>query len=1066
MGKKTARGRGHQGGRKPPKGARRFKGGRVAPRAEQLHFPDDVQAVVCELLCDLRLPTTTDTLARRKLEKYKKEPRKVLKALEARRCGARHEAFGVAPPTPPPVRKEGRVRLNLAAETVNCKSGKRSRGAARLLVVDRADDVTKLLAKAKTLLKTKRAPRVAYVADTGLELRDTRGVEDGTLLCVSDDAPAPEPPKAPEQALELGSPAAWDGLALTATTPREEAVAPSREEAVAPPREEAVAPSPSPAENRGAAPVRIDAGRKAAMDAIRERLPAHAFRARILDAVRANRVVVVAGATGCGKSTQIPQFLLEDAAARVVVTQPRRVAAVSLAERVHGERAERVALGEGSVGYSVRLDVRRSAATRLEFVTVGVLLRRLQRPDGLADVTHVVVDEAHERDVLTDFLLVALKTKTLPTTSVKLLVMSATLDAGLFASYFGGAAAVEIPGRLHPVQHRFADACARRVAEAATGSRRARDAWRRLGAARLPAAGDDGLTPLVDGPLDVDAVAALVAAIHETDADASNAILCFVPGAAEVDKLCRAVARDLRRATVVPLHGSLPPRDQRRAFQRPPKDSRKVVVSTNVAETSITIDDVVHVVDTGRAREIRYNAASGVASLSEVRVARAATTQRAGRAGRVKPGTCWHAYPEADLGVLPAHAAPEMLRTPLQDLVLQVLKLGLGGPREFLGAAPQPPPTRAVDAALDDLLAIGCVARVGGEEVADDDDESSSDDDENPHGDDGELFSFSSAMLAESSHDEEDDEEDAPIEDDRWLLTPLGEHVASLPVDCRVGKLLIYGCVFGCADACLTAAAGMSLARGLWRAPPQLRREASLAKKRLAQGDGSDLLAAVRAHEAASALDAEARRRFCRDNFVDERALQEIGGLRRQFRSHLVDAGLLDADAPRRPLADALALVRGLLVAGLNPHVARKDREAPDASLRCKGNQRWWVHPQSVNFELLGGRGDARKPRYVVYNARLKTSKPYLLDTSLASPAALCLFGGSLRRTLKGTYLVLDGWLPFRATDHAQLALLALRREVDALVLATVAGHASRASLAPTAKAVRDVLALLASADM
>ena len=145
------------------------------------------------------------------------------------------------------------------------------------------------------------------------------------------------------------------------------------------------------------------------------------------------------------------------------------------------------ALGEGSVGYSVRLDRRTSAATRLEFVTVGVLLRRLQRPDGLADVTHVVVDEAHERDVLTDFLLVALKTKTLPTTSVKLLVMSATLDAGLFASYFGGAAAVEIPGRLHPVQHRFADACARRVAEAATGSRRARDAWRRLGAARLPA---------------------------------------------------------------------------------------------------------------------------------------------------------------------------------------------------------------------------------------------------------------------------------------------------------------------------------------------------------------------------------------------------------------------------------------------------------------------------------------------------------------------------------------------------------------------------------------------------
>ena len=247
-------------------------------------------------------------------------------------------------------------------------------------------------------------------------------------------------------------------------------------------------------------------------------------------------------------------------------------------------------------------------------------------------------------------------------------------------------------------------------------------------------------------------------------------------------------------------------------------------------------------------------------------------------------------------------------------------------------------------------------------------------------------------MLAESSHDEEDDEEDAPIEDDRWLLTPLGEHVASLPVDCRVGKLLIYGCVFGCADACLTAAARMSLARGLWRAPPQLRREASLAKKRLAQGDGSDLLAAVRAHEAASALDAEARRRFCRDNFVDERALQELGGLRRQFRSHLVDAGLLDADAPRRPLADALALVRGLLVAGLNPHAARKDREA--RTRRCGARQPALVGPPAVRqLELLGGRGDAPKPRYVVYNARLKTSKPTSWTRARVARGALPLRG-------------------------------------------------------------------------
>ena len=1050
MGKKTARPHG-RGANKKTKGARQFKGMKAAPRAEVLHFPDDVQALVCELLCDLRLPTTTDTLARRKLQKYKGEPRKVLRELEKQRRGHQREAFGVAPPPPPAQEKKtGRVRLNLAAETVNCKSGKRTRGAPRLLVVDRADDVKKLLAKAKTLLKTKRAPRVAYVADSGLDLGDTRTVEDGTLVCVSDESPAaPEPPRA-EAGMELGSPAAWDDLE-TPPQPRED-----------------VSHAPAPLlVQRDATPIAVDVSKKAAMDVIRAQLPAVQHRARVLDAVGAHRVVVIAGATGCGKSTQIPQFLLEDETAHVVVTQPRRVAATSLAERVHAERAEQVKLGQGSVGYSVRLDVRRSARTRLEFVTVGVLLRRLQRADGLARVTHVVVDEAHERDVLTDFLLVALKTKTLPSTNIKLLVMSATLDAGLFTRYFAGAVAVEIPGRLHPVTHRFARDCARKVAECSRGSRRARDAWKRLHERKLVPA-DDGLTPLVDGPLDIEAVSALIAAIDGGDADASNAILCFVPGAAEVDKLCRAVKRDVKGATVVPLHGSLPPRDQRRAFQRPPQGSRKVVVSTNVAETSITIDDVVHVVDPGRAREIRYNAASGVASLSEVRVARAATTQRAGRAGRVKPGTCWHTYPEDDLRALPAHAAPEMLRTPLQDLVLQILKLRLGGPRAFLAAAPQPPSKPAVDAALNDLRAIGCVAREDEDvEVEVDAASSSDDDDENPHGNDGELFSFGgAALLGESDEDEEsEEEEDAVISDDGWLLTPLGEHVASLPVDCRVGKLLIYGCVFGCADACLTVAAGMSLARGIWRAPPQLRREAALAKQRLARGDGSDLLAVVRAHEAAQVLEGDSRRQFCRDHFVDERALQELAGLRRQFRRHLVEAGLLAEDAPTKPLADALALVRGLLVAGLNPHIARKDREASDSSLRCKGNQRWWCHPQSVNFELLGGKGD-RKPRYVVFNARLKTSKPYLLDTSLASPAALCLFGGSLRRTLKGTHLVLDGWLPFKATDHAQLALLALRREVDALVLATVSGHASRASLAPTAGAVKGVLALLASAEM
>ena len=1034
----------------------------AAPRAMPLHFPEQAQHLVCELLCDLRLAELdADDDERSRLERYKRSPHKVLKELETARHCPSAAAAAAAPPPPraaPAAKLSGRVRLNLCREA---KGGKG--GGAKLLVVERSDDVDVLLKKAKKLLSTKREPKFAYEEATGLELRDTRTIENDTRVCVADALPSaapPPPPPPPEKrrGVKLGSSRAAAAL--------EDAPDPNDR----PPSFELAAGPPLP-------PAAVDGAAAAAMAEQRAKLPAYRARGELRAALAAGPVAVVAGATGCGKSTQVPQLLLEDADAdgrrcKVVVTQPRRVAAVALAERVAAERGEACRLGDGDVGYSVRLERRGSSRTRLEFCTVGVLLRRLQR-GGAFDATHVVVDEAHERDVLTDFLLVVLKTRVLPACpGLKVVVMSATLNAALFADYFGGAAVLDIPGRLHDVAVRYVDEAAALVKKhPAKASRRALEAANRHAKppASIPEAGDDGLAPAVDGPIDVDFVCAVVAAAAAAATNDDGAILVFAPGAAEIDNLVRELRRSLGDgAWVLPMHGGLTSRDQHRVFQRPPPGARKVVVATNVAETSITIDDVDCVVDLGRVKELRYVSATDVSALAEVYTSRAAATQRAGRAGRVRAGACYRLYPRKlhDEG-LPAHTAPEMLRTPLADVVLKVLRLGFGGPQAFLAGALQPPRPESVDAALRDLVAVGAVA--GGappEEVR----EASDDDDDEAPEQDGDLFSLGAGvqglLMGDSSDDSDGDDDGAAPADDgeAWVLTPLGRHVADLPMDCRVAKLLIYGAIFGAAEPCLTLAAGMSLPKGVFVAPFHKRKEAAAAKRRFARGSESDLLAVVGAYEARGALDRRDVPGFCRDHFLHMAALGDLTGLRNQFRGHLRDAGLL-GDEEAVTLDETSSLLRGLLCAGLYPHVARLAGDAPH--LKCRDRSKWWCHPQSLNFETLAPRGKLkeRKTTYVVYNARLKTSKPYLLDTSVVHPLALLLFGGALRESLDGTRVVLDGWLPFKATKHAQLAVLALRGEIDALLAAAVdadarARPAAEAQRRLVVAAVRNLLAM------
>ncbi|CAM9660312.1 unnamed protein product [Chrysoparadoxa australica] len=288
---------------------------------------------------------------------------------------------------------------------------------------------------------------------------------------------------------------------------------------------------------------------------------------------------------------------------------------------------------------------------------------------------------------------------------------------------------------------------------------------------------------------------------------------------------------------VFPLHSSLSSREQRAIFKKMPRGVRKVVVSTNIAETSITIEDCTHVIDSGRVKELRYSAASGFSSLLEVWVSHASGMQRAGRAGRVRAGRCWRLYPEVFWETsMPEHTLPEMRRTPLEELVLQVMVLELGSPSEVLGRAVEPPPPAMIQVAcLTSLL----------------------------------LLSLISANVPH--------------------LTPLGYHLAHLPVDSRVGKLLIYGCIFRCLDPILTVAAALS------SQPPFLRPFNDMgradAAKRAFAADKSDHLAVVQAYQAWSNAKASGGRsniwQFCRDNFLSSSALDLMERLREQFLQQL-----------------------------------------------------------------------------------------------------------------------------------------------------------------------------------
>ncbi|KAF7302730.1 Dead deah box [Mycena chlorophos] len=748
----------------------------------------------------------------------------------------------------------------------------------------------------------------------------------------------------------------------------------------------------------------------------RKKLPAFSAKEDFLKMLHSNRVVVVVGETGCGKTTQLPQFILDDliasgkgSTASIIVTQPRRLSAISVAARVASERIE-----DGSVGYAIRGESKQTKQTKLLFCTTGVVLRRLGSGDSLDHVSHIVVDEVHERSVDGDFLLLELRELLNRHPTLKVVLMSATINHETFIAYFGGAPLLTIPGFTHPVQDIYLEDIVPLIQYRPSATRFSRkesaDVLKAFREQQKAQGLDDATISAIQTisrseRLDYKLIAEVVRHIITTPSNKRGGILIFLPGVPEIRQCMDAMRGTLPggQADIFPLHANLSSDEQRRVFPRSSK--WKVIAATNVAETSITIDDVIYVVDAGKVKETQYDTDTGMSRLVETYITRAAGRQRRGRAGRTQPGFCYKLYTRQDELNWGKFPVPEILRVPLESISLTVKVM-----REdedvklFLSRAIDPPAVSAMEAAWTVLEELGAVDLQG-------------------------------------------------------KLTPLGRHMSSLPVDLRLAKMLILGTVFQCLDPVLTIAAALS-SKPLFLTPMDKKEEASQARLRFATA-GSDLLTDLNAYNACVDLRSQGKSHhavsdFCEENFLSPATVRDITTMRNDFLGSLADIGFIPLHSkPDTPQLNSNSentnLVKAVVLGGLWPRIVRVhlpqsaikfDRVSagtvqrenlakefkffdirgggaagPGKRPAGKGggsDDRVFLHPQSVLFDVA-----TWKSPFLVYFNKHQTSKVFLRDATEVPLYAILLFGGPVTINhvaggvvvgAKGTTISLRAW--------------------------------------------------------
>ncbi|XP_055837370.1 ATP-dependent DNA/RNA helicase DHX36 [Episyrphus balteatus] len=749
----------------------------------------------------------------------------------------------------------------------------------------------------------------------------------------------------------------------------------------------------------------------------RKSLPATQQEDVILNAINNNQIVLIVGSTGCGKTTQIPQFILDHfietsrgSRCQIVCTQPRRISAITVAERVAYERNEN--LGK-SVGYSIRLQgVYPRPNASILYCTTGTLLRRMETDPLLFELTHIILDEIHERSVETDMLMGLLK-KILPyRKEIKVVLMSATVSQSDFQRYFDGCCTIEIEGTLFDVEDRYLEDVLQE-----TGFRHFEAQRKQTRHGRFSKKNDfnkgmefqsiiepyarairnkydrhvlDSIRNPNSEEFNLELVENLIFYICERKPP--GAILVFLTGFDKISKLNASLqnSRHYRRNNhlIFTLHSSMQTIDQKSVFNRPPNGVRKIILSTNIAETSVTIDDVVYVINCGKIKQTDYDVELNLQTLGEQWVTIANAQQRRGRAGRVQPGICYNLYTRARERLLDAVPSPEIVRSKLEGVLLNLKLLHINDVAGFMRTLLDCPNEKAIELGISLLKRINAL-------------------------------------------------------DENETITPLGMHLARLPVDPQMGKMILMGTLFRCVDPITTVASAISY-KDPFYLPLGKEKQVDAAKKRLSNDTKSDHLMIVNViNEYRRAQQYNAERHFCFDNFVSQSVVSQLERMKKQFCELLEGASFAESSDPRAQElninSNNYTLLRAVIAAGLYPNMAyirklrrSRNRVQPVIQMSTPTDRSVKFHPTSVNSTE-----PSFDSHYFTYFLKRKSTNVCLLDSTMVFPMALIIFGDGIKCGVneKGsTFVSVADYLYFKSDPITNQIITRLRTSLGLLL--------------------------------
>uniref|UniRef100_A0A1B6EDU7 RNA helicase n=1 Tax=Clastoptera arizonana TaxID=38151 RepID=A0A1B6EDU7_9HEMI len=748
----------------------------------------------------------------------------------------------------------------------------------------------------------------------------------------------------------------------------------------------------------------------------RKKLPAFKMMKEISDTITSNQVVVISGETGCGKTTQVAQFILDNeiqmgngSITYIVCTQPRRISAISVAERVAEERCE--VIGMNSVGYQIRLESKLpNSRGAILYCTTGILLKKLAEDPALLDVSHLILDEIHERDTLSDFVITILKDVLPKRSDLKLILMSASLNAESFSRYYNNCAMLHIPGITFEVKQyyledvlemtKYGGRLKEKISVTSKRNRKKKqeqqdysnmiEPYIRL--CELEKKYSKTTLKLLENmnieEIDLEMIVDLVEYICYNKND--GAILIFLPGWDKISQLHSLLQESQllkrKQCLFIPLHSMISTMQQKSAFKRPGRGVRKIIISTNIAETSITIDDIVYVIDSGKTKMKNFDVLNNITTLKEEWVSLANATQRKGRAGRVRKGECYHLFSRAREQELASYPLPELMRTRLEEVILQAKMLQVGYIKPFLSKVMNPPDLIAIDISLELLMTLNAL----------------------------------------------DDEEN---------LTPLGYHLAKLPLDPQTGKMILFAAIFSCVDPIFSVAASLNH-RDPFIIPPIAKKEAATEKwKELAGNTKSDHLAVVQAIY--NWETAEKQRRgfqFAKQYFLSHSNIAFLCNLKKQFAQELYGMKFLNFPSEKNEDANLysnnISVLKAIICAGLYPNVAII-RDIQFKSRRVikyidtPEDGKVQLHLKSINYDEHDF-----ESRFLMYHLKLKSFAVCLHDTTMVFPLPLLFFGHKfeISRLNEMVVITVSKDIQFTCLESTALLIKELRQRLDLLL--------------------------------